>query len=71
MDELVLIICTEPPQTVRPRIRAMLQRARMAQAQAARGSMSGYRWMDPALAKELWLRSPALGRGMWFVITSG
>ena len=52
--ELLLPICTEPPQTVRPRIRAMLQRARMAQVQGTRTSMGGYKWMDPDLANVLW-----------------
>ena len=70
-DELVLCICTEPPQTVRPQIRKMFQRARMAQVQATRTSMGGYRWMDPDLARELWLRVPESDRGLWSVITSG
>ena len=70
-DELLLPICTEPPQTVRPRIRAMLQIARMAQVQSARASVGGYRWMDPYLAKEVWRRIPEPDRGLWSVITSG
>ncbi len=49
----------------------MLQRARMAQVQATRTSMGGYRWMDPDLARELWLRIPESDRGLWYVITSG
>ena len=70
-DELLLPICTEPPQTVRPRIRAMLQTARMAQVQSTRASVAGYRWMDPYLAKEVWCRIPEPDRGLWSVITSG
>ena len=33
--------------------------------------MGGYRWVDPALAKERWLRIPDPDRGLWSVSTSG